>query len=135
MSLVNIDTEILNKMLADQIKQCVKRSTRTKWDCLLQGCMADSEFKNLSLQFSKMLMKKNHMITSGIQKNRHRRDLLHLNREYLQNPLQLVSCIPWKDCMCPPVVANKARRSAHIAPLELRAGTCGLCTEAGKGSK
>lgn len=100
MSLVNIDTEILNKML-DQIKQCVKRSTRTKWDCLLQGCMADSEFKNLSLQFSKMLMKKNHTITSGIQKNRHRGDLLHLNREYLQNPLELLSCIPWKDCMCP----------------------------------
>lgn len=58
MSLVNIDTEILNKMLADQIKQCVKRSTRTKWDCLLQGCMADSEFKNLSLQFSKMQWRK-----------------------------------------------------------------------------
>jgi len=57
-------------------------------------------------------------IRDKTSKNRNRRGLLQLDKEYLQNPLQLTSCIPEKGCMPPPEAGTKARISACTIPLE-----------------
>lgn len=66
--LKNIDIKILNKMLANQTQQCMKKIKHHNHD-LLQVCKGNSTFKNQRNPSHNTLKKKNHMIISDVEKH------------------------------------------------------------------